>query len=241
MLIYLCGKGAGCEAVLRQMVADRHKVYLFTHPGPTVNVARDLGVPYSLRSVNEFDAWPHVLPPALLVSVGYLHIVTPAVLAAVPAINCHYALLPNHRGRSAVPWAILDGDTVAGITWHWMTPKVDRGRIILQSTCQVARDETAASLFDKLHGMVADYWPGAFHLAAGRWPGVAQAEGGQYHRAGPPHDGEIDPRWDDDYTERYIRAMTFPPLPYARLCGEEVRNWDEFEAVRDRMLRGYAV
>lgn len=244
MVIYLCGKGKAAEEILRQMLEFRHKVVVFSHSGaPILNVANELGVLSTVENINKMDLWPYHMPPGMLVSVGYLHIIKPPTLAAVNrAINCHYALLPNHRGRSAVPWTILDGDRIAGITWHWIDEGIDTGRILVQGTCHVRRDETATSLFEKLHGLAVDYWPAAFHLAGAGWPGVEQVDYfTQYHRAGPPYDGEIDPAWDDGYVDRYIRAMTFPPLPYARLAGQEVASWDDFERIRDVMLRGYAV
>ena len=43
----------------------------------------------------------------------------------------------------------------------------------------------------------------------------------------------IDPGWPDDKIERFIRAMTYPPLPYARLDGVEVKTMDEYRQVRN--------
>ena len=189
------------------------------------------GMPGTYRSENDPDARQRSVPPTLLSSCGYLEIVSAEMLAATPAINCHYALLPRHRGRSAVPWAILDGDPVTGVSWHWMTPRVDVGNLLMQMTCQIDLNETQATLFDKLHQLAYETAPAAIRLARTGWAGVEQQGRGSQHPAGPPHGGIINPMWDTEKVERFIRAMTYPPLPYARFADREVRSMEEFYTV----------
>jgi methionyl-tRNA formyltransferase len=232
-MLFICGKGPAAEAILRQCAEQKHQVALFTHEGADIiRTARELGVWYSTQSVNDLGKWPY--KPGAIASIGYLHIIRRPVIARMAGrvINCHAALLPNHRGRSSVPWAILDGDAVTGITYHWVDEGIDTGRIILQCTCQIAPDETQASLFDKINRLVVECWPAAIKLAFLDIPGVAQVGQAQYHHAGPPHGGAIDPAWPWEYVERFVRAMTYPPLPCATYNGWEVRDMDTYEAMR---------
>ncbi|NCN27962.1 hypothetical protein GW915_10340 [bacterium] len=46
------------------------------------------------------------------------------------AFNYHDSLLPRHRGVNATNWAIWDGDSEIGYTWHQMTTSLDGGDIL---------------------------------------------------------------------------------------------------------------
>jgi methionyl-tRNA formyltransferase len=174
------------------------------------------------------------LIPAAIASVGFLTLFKPATIAKINGriFNGHAALLPYHKGRSSVPWTILAGDKVAGVTYHWITEGIDAGKILLQGICTVDYDETALSLFVKINRLLVEFFPAALKLALVDLDGVEQEAGGQIHYAGPPHAGKIDPRWDEEYVERFIRAMTYPPLPYATYNGQEMREFEDYSTAR---------
>jgi methionyl-tRNA formyltransferase len=233
MHIFLAGKGPAAEAILAWLVAHKFKVSVFTHEGESmVDAAYRLDCWCTTKSVNDLNAWPS--RPIAIVSVGYLVIFKPATIAIMGGriINGHAALLPYHKGRSSVPWAILNGDRMTGVTYHWVVDGIDAGKILLQGVCSVDYDETALSLFTKINRLLVDFFPAALRLCLIDLAGVEQEQGGEYHYAGPPHGGMIDPRWDDEYTERFIRAMTYPPKPYAKYSGNEVRSMDEYIQLR---------
>lgn len=50
-------------------------------------------------------------------------------------VGYHPSLLPRHRGRSSIEWAIKMGDAVTGGTVYWLNSGVDRGDIAAQSWC----------------------------------------------------------------------------------------------------------
>jgi methionyl-tRNA formyltransferase len=234
MMIFLCGKGTAAEGILQWVLDFKHiRIAVFTHPGTRLAaMAAEHGIWYSTRSVNEIERWP--FHPSAITSVGYLDIIKAPVIDRVRGriFNCHAALLPNHRGRSAVPWAIVDGDNVTGITYHWIDTGIDTGNILLQATCQIDANETQATLFAKIDQLAVDFWPMALRLAMLDLPGAPQRGRSQYHKAGPPHGGVIDPSWPVEYTERFIRAMTYPPLPYATCGGAPVRSMADYEQLR---------
>lgn len=47
-------------------------------------------------------------------------------------IGYHPSLLPRHRGRSSIEWAIMMGDPVTGGTIFWLNAGIDRGDIAYQ-------------------------------------------------------------------------------------------------------------
>jgi methionyl-tRNA formyltransferase len=67
-------------------------------------------------------------------------------LAGQVAINFHDGPLPRAAGLNTPAWAILNGETEHGVTWHVMSEAVDRGDILVQRRLVIAPDETALSL-----------------------------------------------------------------------------------------------
>lgn len=52
-------------------------------------------------------------------------------------IGYHPSLLPRHRGRSSIEWAIRMGDVITGGTVYWLNAGIDRGDIAYQDWCWV--------------------------------------------------------------------------------------------------------
>src|SRR5207245_7813391 len=72
-------------------------------------------------------------------------------LAAGRAYGMHPTLLPRHRGRAPIPWAILSGLARTGVTLFEIDDATaDSGPIVGQVEVPVEPDETATTLFDKL-------------------------------------------------------------------------------------------
>lgn len=65
------------------------------------------------------------------------------------AIGYHPSLLPLHRGRDAIKWAIRMREPVTGGTVYQMDDRADAGPIIVQDWCFIRKDDTADSLWRK--------------------------------------------------------------------------------------------
>lgn len=63
------------------------------------------------------------------------------------AIGYHPSLLPRHRGRDAVRWAIHMGERITGGTVYWMTDRADAGPIAAQDWCFIRPGDDATSLW----------------------------------------------------------------------------------------------
>ncbi|MBO4233918.1 methionyl-tRNA formyltransferase [Riemerella anatipestifer] len=50
-------------------------------------------------------------------------------------LGYHPSLLPRHRGRSAIEWAIRMNDAITGGTIFWLNAGIDRGDIAYQDWC----------------------------------------------------------------------------------------------------------
>jgi methionyl-tRNA formyltransferase len=156
--------------------------------------------------------------PDFLFSFYYRRMLPPALLALAPsgAFNMHGSLLPRHRGRAPVNWAVLLGDTETGATLHEMVAKPDAGRIVDQQAVPIGPDDTALDVFrrvtDAAESVLRRSLP---RLVAGtaelRPQSLAR---GSYHGGRRPEDGRID--WSKRAAEIHnlVRAVA-PPFPGA--------------------------
>ncbi|MDR3519843.1 MAG: methionyl-tRNA formyltransferase [Candidatus Pacebacteria bacterium] len=66
------------------------------------------------------------------------------------SLNIHYSLLPKYRGASPVESAILNGDTVTGVSIQKMKFKMDAGPVIAQEKIEILPTEKASELRTRL-------------------------------------------------------------------------------------------
>ena len=64
--------------------------------------------------------------------------------------NLHASLLPDYRGAAPINWAIINGETQTGVTTFFIDEKIDTGAIIQSKQLDIAEDESAGSLHDRL-------------------------------------------------------------------------------------------
>ncbi len=90
--------------------------------------------------------------PDLFLVVAYGKIIPEEILniPRLSSINIHYSLLPKYRGASPVESAILNGDTVTGVTIQQMAYKMDSGPIIAQEKVEILPTEKAPELRKRL-------------------------------------------------------------------------------------------
>ncbi|MDA9234213.1 formyltransferase family protein, partial [Candidatus Pelagibacter sp.] len=65
-------------------------------------------------------------------------------------INIHPSLLPKYKGLNTHKRAIINKDKFSGCTVHYVTPKLDSGKIIMQKTVKIATKDNSISLAKKV-------------------------------------------------------------------------------------------
>jgi len=65
-------------------------------------------------------------------------------------VNIHPSLLPKYKGLNTHGKAIKNRDKVAGCTVHFVTAKLDSGKIILQKVVKISKKDTPTSLAKKV-------------------------------------------------------------------------------------------
>jgi methionyl-tRNA formyltransferase len=75
-------------------------------------------------------------------------------IPSLGTINLHASLLPDYRGAAPVNHAIINGETITGVTTFFIDEKIDTGNILLQEEVQIYPFENAGDLHDRLmkHG-----------------------------------------------------------------------------------------
>jgi methionyl-tRNA formyltransferase len=80
-------------------------------------------------------------------------LILPKAVLQIPRYGClniHASLLPRWRGAAPIQRSILAGDTETGITIMQMDEGLDTGDMLLTMNCEIAPDDTAQTLHDKL-------------------------------------------------------------------------------------------
>ena len=77
----------------------------------------------------------------------------PAAVWKMPRLgtfNLHASLLPQYRGAAPINHAIINGETVTGLTTFFLNEEIDKGAVIMQESVEIRPDETAGELHDEL-------------------------------------------------------------------------------------------
>ena len=157
----------------------------------------------------------------------------PAAALAVPrygVVNGHPSLLPRYRGPSPVAWAIRNGETEIGFTFHRMDPELDTGAILAQARIELADEHSWDELGPKIAAVATELFPSVLERLERGDPGDPQAEtNGSYFTFFEPEYVWID--WSRPAAEiaRQVRAWRFHSLvrgargALAELDGETLR------------------
>ena len=154
-----------------------------------------------------------------LISIQYDQILGAPLFSAIgcPCLNLHFSLLPRHRGVSPVAWAILSGDSEAGVTLHHMVPAIDAGHGIDQRRVPIDPGGTARELYDALSEACFDLFRGSYPFPGALLERRVEQDLAlaSYHRAGDFDFGRRRVDWSRpaDELHAWLRAMIFPPFP----------------------------
>jgi methionyl-tRNA formyltransferase len=120
------------ESPVKQLARQRHL------PVAQPASLRDPGVREGL------EAWA----PDLGVVVAYGQIIPKALLdlPRLGMINVHGSLLPRYRGAAPVHRAVMNGDTVTGVTIMRVTPRLDAGAMFASVSREIAAGDTSGTV-----------------------------------------------------------------------------------------------
>lgn len=96
--------------------------------------------------------------PDVIVVVAYGQILNREILTMPKygCINVHASILPELRGAAPLNWAIINGETMTGVTTMQMDVGLDTGDMLLKSEVEICEDMTVGELHDILMHKGAD-------------------------------------------------------------------------------------
>jgi methionyl-tRNA formyltransferase len=194
MRLIFCGTPQFAVPSLKHLIAqpDMEVVTVITQPdrpkgrgheitfSPVKRTALDAKIPIhqpqKIRAP-EFQPVLEALAPDAVVIIAYGQII-PARLLTIPKlgwINLHASLLPKYRGAAPINWAIVNGETVSGLTTMRIDAGMDTGDILLQEEVPIGATETTPELASKMSEAGAPLMLATLRgLAAGSLSGRAQ-------------------------------------------------------------------
>ena len=98
----------------------------------------------------ELETLIAALKPDLVISAGFMRILSERITTRFKIINSHPALLPLFPGAHAVRDALAAGATETGTTIHWVDAGVDTGQVIAQESVEIHPGDTESSLHERI-------------------------------------------------------------------------------------------
>jgi len=166
--VLISGNGSNLQALIdyQRLHADSFEIVTVLSNRPDaygIERAEKAGIMTIVLDHNDYDSREafdkmmigllDAMEPDLLVLAGFMRILTPEFTQhyAGKMLNIHPSLLPKYPGLNTHQKAIEAGDKEHGLSIHFVTAELDGGPVILQASTEIARDDNAESLQQKVH------------------------------------------------------------------------------------------
>ena len=242
MRIVLIGQAAFGQKVLEALLNRGEQIAAVYVPpdkpgsriDPLKESAQHHGIPVlqpqRMRDPGVYEKFVELGPD--LVVMAFVTDIVPESILNIPklgTIQYHPSLLPRHRGRSSINWAIINGDTKTGITILWPDAGIDTGPILLQKEVDISPTDTVGSLYyDKLFPLGVEAIIESIDLIRkGKAPRIPQDESqATYERPCREKDAIID--WAQPIVKVYnlIRGTNPQPGATTSLRGQKLKIFD---------------
>ena len=163
ILILASGDGSLAQAII-DAVGDgrlRAQVVAILSDNPKANVlarAKRAGITTTVIPMKsdrqrwdaEISAAVAEFHPDLVVSAGFMRILSADFVKRFKTINTHPALLPLFPGTHAVRDALVAKASITGATVHWVDAGLDSGKVISQVSIDVLPQDSEDSLHERI-------------------------------------------------------------------------------------------
>ena len=203
------------------------------HMPPVKEKALEYGIPVyqpvKARDPEFVSLLKEMKPDAMVVAAfGQL---LPKTILDIPkygCVNIHASLLPKYRGAAPIQFAVINGESVSGITTMMMAPTLDTGDILDQESVALDEKETGGSLHDKLSAIGGRLIIKTLKkLEDGTAVRTVQDEEKMtYYGMLKKSMGDIDWNQDAASIERLIRGLNPWPSAYTSWEGKTIKLWE---------------
>ena len=134
-----------------------------------LNFAKIYKIPYYILNTKKQFSLELILQKlkknkiSLICLAGYMKIIKKKFINKFNGqiINIHPSLLPKYKGLNTHRRALANKDKFAGCTVHYVTEKLDSGKIIMQKKIKVTAKDSVASLAKKVLKQEHKLYPAA--------------------------------------------------------------------------------
>lgn len=173
--IFVSGSGTNCESLIQRfensdkyrmalVVSNKSDAYALVR-AQNHNVDTAIMPKAKLNDPKEFMPLMTKYGIQFIVLAGFLPIVPDYLIEAYPnrIINLHPALLPKFGGKGMWGHHVHEavkaaGETVTGMTVHYVSNVCDGGEIIYQHSCEIQPTDSADDIADKEHVLEMTYF-----------------------------------------------------------------------------------
>ncbi|HLI30802.1 MAG TPA: methionyl-tRNA formyltransferase [Terriglobia bacterium] len=245
MRLIFCGTPQFAVPTLEALIASEFEVRLvLTNPdeprgrgyelkaSPVKEFALNAGLrvfqPARLKD-SSVQAKISAVQPDAIVVVAYGHII-PSWMIELPrhgCVNLHASLLPRYRGAAPVPWAVIRGERITGVTTMQIDAGLDTGGILLQRETEIRDEDTTETLLERLSKMGAGLMVETLHkLDRDEIHPLPQDERlASYAPMLKKEDGRIDWSLRAEEIGRRVRGLRPWPVAYTAFRGRMLRLW----------------
>ncbi len=175
LAIFVTGSGTNCENIINYfedkpeveipiVVSSRPDAYALVR-------AQKLGVPTAVITRQQFMDEPRLVVQTVrgcdyIILAGFLPKIPTYLIDQFPnrIINIHPALLPKFGGKGMWGHHVHEavkaaGETMSGITIHFVNPELDAGEHIAQFSVKLDPDDSPEDIADKVHDLEMKHYP----------------------------------------------------------------------------------
>lgn len=254
MKILICAHGVVGHQIIRKLV-EKHNVdikdmlvfsYDLQENSLLFSYLKGIGVKYTTDSICKNDGLEMALSfSADIIASAYGREIIPIEVlntATIGTFNLHPSLLPDYRGCFSSSWAIINGESITGITFHEMVKNADKGKILFQKNIPIYPSDTAFTLYNRIVAKFLIEFDSFFEkFVTGGLEPRDMSEGGSFYRREIPFAGVIDHSWPEDKIALFIRAMFFPPYKAALAKFNEIEieidTFEQYITLRDKYTK----
>ncbi|MFN4079778.1 MAG: phosphoribosylglycinamide formyltransferase [Saprospiraceae bacterium] len=176
LAVFASGSGSNARRIMEYFAEHPHiRVALLVCNKPdagAMDVAREHGVETLLIRRKPFAETTELLDALreraidFIALAGFLWLLPPYLVRAFPRriLNIHPSLLPKYGGKGMYGMHVHEavkaaGETVTGMTIHYVNERYDEGDIVFQATCAVEPDDSAADIARKVLALEHAHYP----------------------------------------------------------------------------------
>lgn len=243
MKIVFMGTPSAAVVSLQRLIEDGHEIAaVYTQPDRpsgrgnkiTFSPVKQFGLeheltvlqPTKVRTDEAFDQF-RSLNADIAVVVAYGRILPDSFLNAFVhgAVNVHFSLLPKYRGAAPVNWAIVNGESVTGVTTMKMDAGLDTGDILLQRETEIDKEEDSIGLMFRLGEIGAELLSKTLDELSLIEPREQDHSAATLAPIMKKEDGKFDWNFSADRIARMVRGFQPFPTTYTTFDGKKLTIW----------------